>query len=194
MNISFKNRIAFYYMLATAIIMAVVFSAIYFVVQETVMSNLDNDLSYEANKHTSEIIIIEDSIKFKNKAEWQEREHLEIQVNPVFIQLIDKKGRLMDKSPNLKDDFLPFKTSEFGGHFDALLSNRAIRQAQLPIEQNGKIKGYILAAMSSESAQSVILKLRNILIISYVIVLAGLYFISRFLAGRSIRPGWLGKL
>lgn len=175
-------------MLATAIIMAVAFSAIYFIVQETVMRNLDNDLSIEAEKHTDEIKIIGDSIQFKNKTEWEEREHREIQVNPVFIQLIDKKGRLMDKSPNLKEDFLPFKESEFGGHFDAQLSNRAIRQAQLPIEQNGKIQGYILAAMSSESANSTLLKLRNVLTISYLVVLAGLYFISRFLAGRSISP------
>ncbi|MDB4286174.1 ATP-binding protein [bacterium] len=188
MSLSFKNRIAVNYMLATAIIMAVVFGAIYLIVQETVMRNLDNDLSYEAEKHTDEITIVGDSIKFKNKAEWEEREHREIQVNPVFIQLIDKKARVMDKSPNLKEDYLPFKDAKFGGHFDAQLSNRAIRQVQLPIEQNGKIKGYILAAMSSESAQSVILKLRNVLAFSYIIVLAGLYFISRFLAGRSIKP------
>jgi len=175
-------------MLATAIIMAVVFGAIYFTVKETVIRNLDKDLSFEAEKHTNEIQIIGDSIKFKNKAEWEEKEHREIHVNPVFIQIIDKKGRLMDKSPNLKDNALPFIDSEFGGHLNSELSNRAIRQVQLPIEQNGKIKGYILAAMSSESAQSVILKLRNVLGISYILVLAGLYFVSRFLAGNSIKP------
>ncbi len=188
MNLSFKNRIAFHYMLATAIIMAVVFGAIYFAVQETVMNNLDNDLSFEAEKHTGEIEIIGDSIKFKNKAEWEEKEHREIQVNPVFIQMIDKKGRLMDKSPNLKEEYLLYKESAYGGHFDTQLSKRSIRQVQLPIEENGKIKGYILAAMTSESAQSVILKLRNVLAISFLIVLSGLYFISRFLAGRSIKP------
>uniref|UniRef100_UPI00404B5DC3 sensor histidine kinase n=1 Tax=Fulvivirga sp. TaxID=1931237 RepID=UPI00404B5DC3 len=188
MGVSFKNRIAFHYMVATAIIMAVAFGAIYFLVQETVLRNLDNDLSYEAERHSGEINIIGDSIQFNNKAEWEEREHREIQVNPIFIQLIDKKGRLMDKSPNLKDELLPFKEIEFGGHFSTQLNNRSIRQAQLPIEQDGKIKGYILTAISSESAQSVILKLRNVLLISYFTVLAGLYFISRFLAGRSIRP------
>lgn len=188
MNLSFKNRIAFHYMIATAIIMAVAFGAIYFMVQGTVMNNLDNDLSYEAEKHTDEVRIVGDSIIFKNKAEWEEREHREIQVNPVFIQLLDKQGKLMDKSPNLKEDNLPFKVSEYGGHFDAQLSSRAIRQVQLPIEQNGKIIGYILAAMSSESARSVILRLRDVLLIAYLTVLSGLYFISRFLAGRGIRP------
>jgi len=188
MSISFKNRIAFHYMIATAITMALAFSVIYFVVSQTVIRNLDNDLSYEAFKHTNEINIIGDNIKFKNKAEWEEKEHLEIQVNPVFIQLIDKKGQIMDKSPNLKKDNLAFSESEFGGHFNAQISNRAIRQVQLPIEQDGKIIGYIIAAMSSESETSTLINLRNVLIVSYLFVLVGLYFISRFLAGRSIGP------
>jgi signal transduction histidine kinase len=188
MSLSFKNRIAFYYMVATAIIMAVAFGAIYFIIHQTVISNLDDELSYEANKHSGEIIITGDSIEFRNKAEWEEREHREIQVNPVFIQLIDKQGRVMDKSPNLKEDDLPFNISAFGGHFNEKLKNISIRQVQLPIEQNGKIKGYILAAVSSESAKSILLNLRKVLIISYLVILSGLYFISRFLAGRSIRP------
>ncbi len=188
MSLSFKNRIAFHYMMATAIITAVAFGAIYFIVQQTVIKNLDDDLSYEAHKHTSEIKIMRDTIVFKDKAEWEEREHREIQVNPVFIQLTDNKGRIMDKSPNLKDDDLPFNNAVVGGHFNTSLKNRAIRQVQLPLEQDGQTKGYILAAMSSESSKSVILKLRNVLIISYLVILSGLYFISRYLAGRSIRP------
>ncbi|WP_339793338.1 ATP-binding protein [uncultured Imperialibacter sp.] len=175
-------------MFATALIMTVAFCSIFFVVQETVLRNLDNDLSYEAEKHTNEIETIRDSLRFKNKAEWEEKEHREIQVNPVFIQLIDKQGRLMDKSPNLKQDYLSFKEAKFGGHFDSKLNDRGIRQVQLPIEKDGRIKGYILAAMSSESAKSIILKLRNVLVISFFIILAGLYYVSRLLAGRSIKP------
>jgi len=188
MSLSFKNRIAFHYLLATASIMAVVFGIIFFIVQNAVLRNLDSDLSYEARKHTGEIEIFGDSIQFMNKAEWEEREHSEIQVNPVFIQLMDKQGRLMDKSPNLKQDRLSFMDSEFGGHLDAKLHDRSIRQVQMPIERNGKIQGYILAAMSSESAVSVIQKLQTVLLVSYFIILIGLYFVSRFLAGRSIIP------
>ncbi|MBK9630597.1 MAG: HAMP domain-containing protein [Saprospiraceae bacterium] len=188
MSLSFKNRIAFYYMMATAIILTVVFLTIYFAVQKTVMSHLDRDLSYEAIKHTKEILLSGDSIKFKNKAEWEEREHREIQVNPVFIQLLDRQGRYMDKSPNLKSDHLIFKEFDSDGHFETYLGDRPIRQVQMPFEHNGKINGYILAAMSSESELSILLKLRNVLLISFLVVLLGLYFIFRFLAGRSIQP------
>lgn len=188
MTLSYKNRIAFYYMIATAVMMAIAFTAIYLLVQETVVRNLDSDLSYEANKHTKEIQFSGDSLLFINKAEWEEREHHHVEVNPVFIQIIDQKGRLMDKSPNLRGDLLPFKKSEFGGHFDSQINNRAIRQIQLQIERDGEIKGFLLAAMSSESAISILEKLRYVLFVSYLILLFGLYFFSRFLAGRSIKP------
>ena len=150
MKLNFKNRIAFYYMIATAFIMAVVFGAIYLVVNETVLHNLDTDLSFQAEVHAKEILIVGDSLYFKNKAEWEEREHREIEVAPIFIQLIDKNGKLMDKSPNLKEDFLSFNDADFRGHFDTKLKNKAIRQVQVPIKENGEIKGHILSAMSSE--------------------------------------------
>lgn len=189
MNLSFKNRIALYYMIATAVIMAVAFIVVYFVVQGTVYQNLDEDLSFEAEKHTGEIIIVGDSIKVRNKGEWEEREHREVQVNPVFIQILNKDGEFMDKSPNLKDDVLNFNPQQnYGGHFNETLNSIAIRQVQVPIEENGKIKGFILAAMSSESSKMVLLTLRNVLIISYLFLLVGLYYISRYLAGRGIIP------
>jgi len=94
----------------------------------------------------------------------------------------------MDKSPDLKNKVLFLKDSTYSGHFNATLNSMAIRQAQIPIEMNGKIKGYILAAMSSESSNSVLLTLRNIVLISYFMMLLGLYFVSRFIAGRSVFP------
>jgi signal transduction histidine kinase len=189
MNLSFKNRIALHYMIATAIIMAVAFLAVYFVVQGVVYQNIDRDLSFEAEKHTEEIKVVGDSIKIKNKKEWEEREHREVQVNPVFIQILDKNGKFMDKSPNLKENKLAYNSKgNFGGSYIEILNNKPIRQIQLPIEEDGKIKGFIVAAMSLESSQMVLLNLRNILLIVYLSLLASLYFISKFIAGRSIIP------
>lgn len=189
MNLSFRNRIALYYMIATAVIMAVAFAIIYFVVQGVVYQNIDQDLSYEAENHTHEIVIIGDSIKIRNRYEWEEKEHQDVQVNPVFIQMLNKDGKFMDKSPNLKDNVLSFDPKQpYGGHFNGTLNRRAIRQVQLPVEEDGKIKGFIIAAMSLESSIMVLLNLRNVLIISYLLLLVGLYFISRYLAGRGIIP------
>ncbi|WP_418637915.1 sensor histidine kinase [Winogradskyella sp.] len=176
-------------MIATAIIMAVAFTAVYFVVKGVVYQNIDNDLSFEAEKHTEEIKVVGDSIKIKNKKEWEEREHREVQVNPVFIQILDKNGTFMDKSPNLKENELDYnEKANFGGSFNEILNSKPIRQIQLPIEENGKIKGFIVAAMSLEASQMVLHNLRNILLLVYLLLLASLYFISKFIAGRSIIP------
>lgn len=188
MNVSFKNRIAFHYMIATALIMAFVFGVIFIIVKSEVYRKLDNDLSFEANKHKNEIGISGHNIEFINKAEWEEQEHKEIQVNPVFIQLVDKDWNITDKSPNLKNDILPFDKNGVNDHFNATLNKRSIREIQIAIKEDGLIKGYIQAAISSESSETVIRKLRNVLILSYLFVLGGLYFFSRFVAGRSIIP------
>ena len=189
MNLSFKNRIALYYMLATASIITVVFVVIYFVAQSAMYRGLDNDLTFEAHMHQKEIFVRNDSIFFINKAEWQEREHVEVQANPVFIQIVNSKGALMDKSPNLKESNLIYhQQQDFFTQFDTKLNKQSIRQIQVPVEQEGQLKGYILAAMSLESSITVLDNLRQTLLILFPIVLLFLFFITRFLAGRSIIP------
>ncbi len=189
MNLSFKKRIATYFMLATALIIAVVFGVVYFIVRQTVYQNIDADLSFEAHKHIFEIKVEGNEIRFLNKDEWEESEHKEVQVNPVFLQLIDRDGKITDKSPNLKENQLPFKDqNRFGDHFNTALNSRLIRQVQIPIEQNNEVKGYIVAAMSLDSSLMVLANLRYTLFLLFPIVLLGLFFISSFLAGRSIIP------
>jgi len=189
MKLNFKNRIAFHYIVATGLIIALVFLGIFFVVKSTVYANLDQDLNYEIQKHTQEITISKDSIYFSNKKELEEREHVEVQVNPVFIQLSGKNGKLFDKSPNLKEkELVTSPNQKAGQHFNALLSNEPIRQVQLPIDENGNLKGYVLAAMSLEGSSRVIRNLGNTLLLLYPIVIIGLFLISSFLAGRSIAP------
>src|SRR5690606_41357554 len=102
MTLSYKNRIAFYYMGVTAVIIALVFFVVYLIVLTTVYHNLDSALSYQAKKHTKEIFVEGESIRFVKKAEWEEREHNEVDIHPVFLQINNKSGRIMDKSPNLQ--------------------------------------------------------------------------------------------
>src|SRR5690606_3350365 len=109
MKLTLNNRNAFYYMVANVVVVAMVFVIIHLMVKRTVYHNLDTALSYQAEKHTHEIFIEDDSIRFSNKAEWEEREHKEVEIHPVFLQINDRHGRIMDKSPNLKDQALEFE-------------------------------------------------------------------------------------
>jgi len=188
-NLSFRKRIATYFMLATALIILLVFGTVYFIVQQTVYHNLDSDLSFEAGKHLEEVGFEKDSIHFLNMNEWKEIEHREIQVNPVFMQLVNVGGQLHDKSPNLKEQHLVFRKEHLkSDHFNTKLNQRNIRQVQIPVTEKGKVKGYIVAAMSLDASLMVLRNLRNILFILFPIVLIGLFFITSYLAGRSIIP------
>lgn len=186
---SFKNRIAFYFLLTTALIVAAVFFTIFYVVQTSVYTHLDNDLVYEAQKHTTEIRVDNGKIVFINKAEWEEREHREVEVNPVFIQIVGLDGRLMDKSPNLKEGMLAFNPKvDDAVPFNTELRGKSIRQIQIPVMYKGVQVGELMAAMSFEDSGMVLGNLRRVLWISFPVVLGILFIATRLLAGRSINP------
>ena len=190
MKLSFKDRIAIYYMLATALIVAFAFLVVFILVKQTVYQQLDSDLHYEATIHLQETTLENGRPVFWDKEEREEREHREVQINPVFVQVMDSTGTVVtDKSPNLKKDQLSFfQNKEDNEHFNAYLKNELIRQIQVPVKMNGKVYGYIITAMSFEASQDVIVRLAWILILCYPLILIVLFFISRFLAGRSIKP------
>jgi signal transduction histidine kinase len=186
---SFKNRIAFYYIITTGLLIFVVFFSIYSIVKISVYSHINDDIKSEVNKHLTEVEIKGNRIGLIHDDEWREREHNSVAVNPVFIQFYDKKGNLAEKSPNLKIHTLIFNRNigdnEF---FDTKLVNKSIRQIQVPIFQNAVKKGYLLVAMSLEDAKMVLHNLFQILIFSYPLILFLLFVIARLIAGRSIKP------
>lgn len=189
MSLSFTNRIALYYMLVTAFLVFLAFLLIYFVVNTAVYRNLDQELTFETYKHATEVHIQGDSVILIDESEWEEREHQEVQVNPVFIQFNDKQGRVISKSPNLKEEALTFnKDKAANEHFNSSLNERLIRQFQWPLTYKGEVKGYVLAALPLEASLLVLSKLRQILLLLYPGLLIVLFFTSRFLASKSIQP------
>ncbi|GLB53628.1 two-component sensor histidine kinase [Neptunitalea chrysea] len=187
MILRFKTRIALHYLIATGIVIAIVFLVVFTIVKNTIYINLDNDLSFEAGVHMDELN--KETLRFSNREEWEEREHTEAEVNPVFVQIIDSNDVIIDKSPNLHKDELTFDAErENNSHFNTFLENEIIRQVQVPVYVNNKVKGYILTAMSFEASQMVIEQLYTILLLSYPIILLGLFFTSRYLVGKSIQP------
>jgi signal transduction histidine kinase len=188
-KLSFKNRIAFHYIITTALLIFVVFFTIYSIVEYSVYNHLNNDISKEVENHLNEIEIKNDTFYLIHLDEWKEREHNTVDVNPVFIEFLDRKNNRVEKSPNLKKESLKFN-SEIDDNqiFDTKLLNNKIRQIQVPIYSQSKIIGYLLVAMSLEDASMVLQNLSETLIIAYPLILLLLFFIARFIAGRSIKP------
>jgi len=188
-QLSFKNRIALNYLISTALMVLFVFVIIYNIVSYSVYKHIDNNLALEVKGHLTEILVKNDNIQLVNPDEWRQQEHNTLYVNPVFVQIFNTDGKLVEKSPNLKKMNLHFnKDHKDFENFDTRLEGKSIRQIQFPVRHKSKLAGYILIAMSLEEANLVLGNLRNVLWISYPVILFLLFFTARFIAGRNIRP------
>jgi signal transduction histidine kinase len=189
MTLRFQDRIALHYVLATAALVALAYLVVYGVVHQRVYADLDANLRYELAKHRQEVGVVGGRIRFVDREEWAEREHREVQVDPVFVQITDPQGQLVDRSPNLKGEQLPVAELSGGSKpFNAVLRGKAIRQAQVPVAGVAGPVGYLVAAISAEAAQHVLASLRLVLLGSFPVVLLVLFGTARWLAGRSIAP------
>lgn len=187
MRTGFKNRLAFLYLLSTAGIILILFMIIILTVRQSTYHYMDSSIKKEWLKHTKDIVVTKNKIHFKKKV-WQQQEHQVVEVNPVFIQITDTKGRVISKSPNLKSDSLILFKKTSHGFSNSSLSGIPIRQYQKTIVKNGKNIGYILVALSQKGPVMVLKQLKHTLLIAFPIVLIILFFWARFIAGKGIQP------
>ncbi|MDR2947747.1 MAG: HAMP domain-containing histidine kinase [Prevotella sp.] len=189
-NFSFRNRIALNYIITTALLIGFVFVTIYLVVEFSVSGHLNEDLQREVDRHSQEVEVKDGKIALKRHKEWMEREHNTVGVDPVFIEFLDIDGNLIDKSPNLKESHLLYdSTQKDNVFFNGELAEKRIRQVQVPIlDENGKRVGHLLVAVAREGSEVVLETLRHIMLITFPVILIILFFVARFIAGRSIKP------
>ena len=188
-TVSFKNRIARYYIGSTALLIFVLFFGVFYSVKVSVYNDIDRDLQTEVELISAEISVTKTAIKVSDADEWEEIEHSILGINPVFIQLMDVNYEIIDKSPNLQQHQLIIKKSvQEEVFYDSDLQNSTIRQVQFPVFHDENLIGYVLVAMSLQDAKAVLINLAEILCMGYLIILAVLYFLTRFIVGKSIQP------
>jgi signal transduction histidine kinase len=188
-KLSIKNRIALYSVLGIASLSILVFIAIYVTVKNTVYSEIDSALKFEAKKHSNEVMFTKDSVYFAYKDEWLEREHMEIEVYPLFVELFDRQGTSLDKSPNLLNKSLRVDTEHKDTFIQNLsIENKNVRQIQAPLNHQNKTKGYVAIAVPLRDAELVIQTLLDTLLLIYPILLVITFFTSRLISRITIRP------
>ncbi len=187
MKLNFKERLAGLYLISTATIIGVLLLFIIFTVRNSVFQQLDDDLINELYKHQKDIIVKNDSLGF-NKNAWMEHEHQMLEVNPIFVEIVDNQGNIIEKSPNLKEKKLKFFRNKDHKFSNYHLDKIPIRQYQIKIIKNGKNYGYLLVAMSHQNTHWIMRKLKRTLIVAYPVVLILLFFWALYIAGRSIKP------
>ncbi|SKB43121.1 sensor histidine kinase [Dyadobacter psychrophilus] len=186
---SYKNKIAADFTLSTALLVTVIFFVIYYVVSLAVFNGLQKDIIFEADKHFYEVGVKDGAPYIADKAEWFEREHRELEVNPVFVQITDQNGIAIEKSPNLKQDALSTDLSKKDKvFFRSKLKGLSIAQIQVALKEKDKLAGYLVVAIPIAESERVLDTLKNVLLIAFPIVLLVLFFVTRFIAGKSIQP------
>lgn len=188
-SFSFKDRIAFHYIISTGLLISVVFFMIYQIIDHSVNTHINEDIMDEVQKHLEEIEIDPNETYLIQVDEWREREHNTVNVNPVFVQFLDINNQLIDKSPNLKGMQLKMYSPKLNNKFiDTYLNKKPIRQIQVPLLDKNKIIGHLFIAMSLDDATMILTNLQDTLLIAFPLILAVLFLIARLIAGRSIMP------
>ena len=188
LSFSFKNRIAFNYILSSSILIAIVFLSIFTIVKYSVNQHINEEIQEELYKHLDDVSTDSNDTYLIQVDQWRAREHNSISVNPVFVEFYDNNKQLIDKSPNLKNSNVELLENSKNNKFsDTKLNGIPIRQIQTPIINKEKVVGYLVVAMSLEDFEIVQI-LKNILFISYPLILILLFLIARFFAGKSIKP------
>lgn len=190
MNLPYKIRLSIYLTGASALIVLLAFLLIYGVANWTVIRIIDQDLALETKVHQDQITVIDGKIRFTHKDEWEEEEHKEIQFHPIFIEIVDKEGNQLDKSPNLGRLRLGFKKDHSSSKegYNQFLGNQELRQMQIALKHEDQTEGYLLVATSFEESRNLLNNLRTILFLLYPLILISLFLTMRFLAGKSIEP------
>lgn len=188
-QLSFKNRIASNYIIITALLIFVVFFAIFSIVRYSVHVRVNNEIKSEVTKHLKEIEVIENCVLLIREEQWKTKQLNKVEVSPAFIQFVDELGALVEKSPNLKQKKLSYDKNRTANElFDTKLETISVRQIQVPLYQGTKVIGYLIVAMSLEDSVMVLNNLFTVMLIAYPLILVVLFLIARFFAGRSIKP------
>lgn len=188
-SFSYKNRIALNYILSTALLISVVFCTIYGITLYSINKHINDDILQESSEYLEQIEVDNNNAYLIQVDQWRESDNNRVNVNPVFVQFFDNDNKLIDKSPNLKGFQLKLHKHEKDNQFvDSYLNKKPIRQIQIPLFDKKKKVGYLFVAMSLDEATLILTNLRNTLFITFPLILLLLFFIARFIAGRSIKP------
>ena len=184
---SLRNRIAFYYTVATAFLVAMVFTITYLIVESVVYKQFDEKIKTEISEILSKAHIT--TKNFTGFASFQELDNND-SIDTEFVQVVNTTGEVVKKSSTLSWCALAFNPNQSGStYFNNSFSNSVVRQAQIPlVNRNGVTEGYLIVAVPLKNAIIVLNDLRNVFLYSFPAILFTLFVCTRMIAGKSIRP------
>lgn len=188
LSLSFKNKIALTGVAFMAFINICLSLFVYELVRINSYKNIDRFLQGEVALLSEKYKIESHTVYPSTIIEWQEKEHKSLGRHAVFIQFMDAKENIIEKSPNLQNQCLKLDEYDTYEYYNSYVHNFAIRQIHIPIIKNDKISGYIIIATPIEETLKVLSILKYSFLICFPFFLVVLFFISRHVAARNIKP------
>ena len=205
---SLRNRIAFYYTVMTAFLIALVFAIIYVMVESVVYKQFDEEIKKEIAEILSDSNVSTHDFKgfasFQNQDidggdnggdndndnDNESKKQKKLNVDTEFIQLVNNTGEVINKSASLSWCALAFNPNQSGpAYFNSNFGGSMVRQAQVPlINKSGITEGYLIVAVPLKNAIIVLHDLQDILLFSFPVIILTLFVLTRLIAGKSIRP------
>ncbi|OFM83098.1 hypothetical protein HMPREF2660_02075 [Weeksella sp. HMSC059D05] len=81
--------------------------SIYFTVYRGINQTMKETLNKEIEHHVAFVAQQDTFLEFVEPREWEEIEHTDLALNPVFIAIYDTHFHLVEKSPNLVQNQIP---------------------------------------------------------------------------------------
>lgn len=188
-NLSVKNRIALFYSFTFSIVLVLIFGLIYFIVNFGINKTMYETLEEEINSHV-DYVLHEPTLKnFVQPREWEEVEHTDLSLNPVFIAIYDINFKLVENSPNLIQNKLEWnKNQAEQTPFYANYNSIQMLLSQAKLVHHGEVVGYLVVGISTKHNQLALDYLQKALLLIFPISLIIIFLLARFIAAKSIKP------
>ena len=192
-EISIRSRVSGLFLMVTASLMVMVFFLVYVQVENDVYNHIDEELNEEAGEFVVGLQVTENGVLITDQAEWMERSHITVDFYPKFVQVVaaGTTPAIVRKSFNLFNDTLRYNPA-FGKveFYNSNIAGASVRQVQVPVfhGESSVVGAWVVVAVPLEESLFVLSDLRTVLFFSMPVVLLILFFVTRFIAGKSFAP------
>ncbi|MHC5310392.1 sensor histidine kinase [Myroides sp. LJL116] len=187
--LSLKNRIALFITLGFSLMLCVIFAVIYYSVQKGVNKSIFEILENEILSHQDYTLHQDTFVDYIHPREWEEVEHTDVALNPVFIAIYNTDFVLEDHSPNLVQNTLIWdKHQKENVPYLIKLNSIELVAAQAKLYHSAKVVGYIVVAVSIQKNAFALNYLKIVLTIAFPLAILLSFLFARVIAKACTKP------
>lgn len=186
---SLKNRIALFHSFSFILVLGLIFGLLYFVVEYGVNEVMIETLEEEVDSHVDFVLHEPVINRYVQEQEWEEIEHTDLALNPVFIAIYDQAFNLVEHSPNLVHNTLEWNSKQpEKTPYYATINSIDMLISQAKLIHHGEEVGYVVIGVSTKHNHLALKYLRTSLLIIFPIAVLLIFIVARYTTANAIKP------